>query len=91
MIVADTDVLSEPLRPRPEEQVLRWLERHHQELAITTVTIGELRYGARRLPAGQRRSALIEAIEQLVVAAGDRVLPYGAGAADAYGALRAVR
>ena len=55
------------------------------------MTIGELRYGARRLPEGQRRSALIEAIDRLVVADGDRVLPYGAEAADAYGVLRADR
>ena len=91
MIVADTNVLSEPLRPRPAGQVLQWLEHHRQDLAITAVTIGELRYGARRLPEGHRRSALMEAIDQLVASAGDRVLPYGAAAGDAYGVLRAER
>lgn len=89
MIIADTNVLSEPLRPGPDTQVLRWLEQNQQSLAISAVSVGELRYGARRLPEGRRRSALITAIDQLVTAAGDRVLPFGADAANAYGVLRA--
>lgn len=91
MIVADTNVLSEPLRQRPARRVVRWLKDNQEDLAITAVTVAELRYGARRLPRGRRRTGLLEATDQLVADAGTRLLPFGAEAADAYGALRAAR
>jgi predicted nucleic acid-binding protein len=91
VIVADTNVLSEPLRPRPEPRVLSWLAEHSDELAITTITVGELLYGARRLPPGKRRNALISAIESLIASAADRILPYDEQAAQHYAALRARR
>lgn len=91
MIVADTNVLSEPLRQRPEQRVVRWLKDNQQHLAITAVTVAELRYGARQLPRGRRRTGLLEATDQLVADAGTRLLPFSAEAADAYGALRAAR
>jgi predicted nucleic acid-binding protein len=91
MIVVDTNVLSEPLRKQPDASVLQWLTRHGSDLAVTTVTISELVYGARRLPIGQRRAQLIDGIEGLLRRVGDRVLPVDEGAARAYGSLRAER
>lgn len=91
MIVANTTVLSEPLRPRPEPGVLAWLAVHRDELAITTITVGELLYGAPRLPSGKRREALIAAVESLVASAAKRVLPYDERAAEHYAGLRAGR
>lgn len=91
MIVADTNVLSEPLRPRPDSLVLAWIAEHGDELAITSITVGELLYGARRLPSGKRRNALLVAVESLVASAADRVLPYDERAAQHYAVLRAQR
>lgn len=91
MIVADTNVLSEPLRPRPEPRVLAWLAEHGEELAITTITVGELLYGARRLPQGKRKDELIAAVESLVASAAERVLPYDERAAQRYAELRTRR
>lgn len=91
MIVADTNVLSEPLRPRPDPRVLAWLAEHRTELAISTITVGELLYGVRRLPTGRRRSGLVAAVDALVAAAADRVLPYDEPAAQQYAVLRARR
>ena len=58
MIVADTNVLSEPLRVRPNPEVLAWLERHTADLFITAITVGELLTGVRALPEGRRRAGL---------------------------------
>ncbi len=91
MIVADTNVLSEPLRPQPDHSVIRWLAAHAHELAITTVTVAELRYGVYRLPVGRRRHALDAAVTALVTQAGDRLLSFGPAAAEHYAAIRAER
>lgn len=42
MILADTNVLSEPLRTLPDQAVLAWLGEHAKDIALTTITIGEL-------------------------------------------------
>ena len=52
MIVLDTNVLSEPLRPKPAPRVIDWLDRqHHETLATTTLTLAELRLGVDALNA----------------------------------------
>jgi len=66
MIVLDTNVLSEALKPSPSERVLRWLAG--QELLTvftTTITLAEVLYGIERLPAGKRRMRLSAAIEKV--------------------------
>jgi predicted nucleic acid-binding protein len=69
VIVLDTNVVSEPLKPRPEPAVLTWLDAQSpQTLYITTVTLAELLAGVALLPAGRRRRDLEKAMS-------DRVLP----------------
>jgi len=91
VIVADTNVLSEPLQARPDPRVLAWLSRYADVLAVTTITVGELLYGAFRLEGGRRREGLLTAIEALVAGAGQRVLPYDESAARHYAQLRRAR
>ncbi|WP_405058383.1 type II toxin-antitoxin system VapC family toxin [Kribbella sp. NBC_01505] len=91
MIVADTNVLSEPLRKAPSAAVLAWLADNGPELAITTVTVSELLYGVRRLPEGRRRTNLTEAVERLIRAAQDRLLDYDEEAARAHASIRVAR
>lgn len=60
MIVLDSDVLSEVLRPAPEARVLAWLASWPRSaLFTTTVTRGEIFCGVRLLPEGRRRDALL--------------------------------
>lgn len=67
MIVLDTNVISETMRAEPDANVMAWLnDQHLASLWLTAVTVAELRFGAARLPAGKRRSALIERIEMAV-------------------------
>ncbi len=59
MIILDTNVVSEPLRPRPNREVLDWLDRQSPEtLYLTTINIAELWTGIEILPAGKRRTQL---------------------------------
>ncbi|MBX7250759.1 MAG: type II toxin-antitoxin system VapC family toxin [Candidatus Promineofilum sp.] len=54
----DTNILSEPLRPRPNEAVLRMLRRHQAELATATLVWHELLFGCYRLSPSARRVAV---------------------------------
>ena len=86
MIVLDTNVLSELLRPAPEPRVLTWLANQPRASLFTTaVTQGEILYGIRLLPDGQRRRKLAEAV--LAIFNEDfagRVLSFDGDAAGAY-------
>ncbi|GAA4341879.1 type II toxin-antitoxin system VapC family toxin [Pigmentiphaga soli] len=93
MIVLDTNVLSEILRPAPDPQMLAWLESQPRfALFTTTVTQGELLHGVRLLPDGQRKSALLTAVQAIFAAdfAG-QVLGFDSDAAGAYAEIAATR
>ena len=91
MIVLDTNVLSETLRPSPDPSVLAWLDATGSDTSTTAVTVGEILVGVSLLPAGRRRSELSAAIEALVGAFTARVLAYDAGAAREYALVRSER
>jgi len=84
----DTNVVSEPLRPAPNEHVLERLEQHEAEIAIASVIWHELLYGTYRLPSSAKRSA-IEAYLNDVVALSFPILPYDPQAAQWHAAERA--
>jgi predicted nucleic acid-binding protein len=93
MIVLDTNVLSELMRRRPAARVLSWVDAQNADaLAITAVTVAELRYGIARLSRGARRAKLAAAVDALVRQdfAG-RVLPFDVEAAEHYAELVAER
>ena len=59
MIVLDTNIISEIMRPQPSVHVMSWLRQQPLNRLVTTaVTIAEIRYGLGRLPQGQRRRDL---------------------------------
>jgi toxin FitB len=93
MIVLDTNVLSEALRPVPEPSVLDWLENQPRaSLFITTVTRGEILYGIRLLADGKRRRGLWEAVKKIFDADfADQVLSFDSDAADMYADIAASR
>lgn len=66
MIVLDTNVLSECLRPVASPRVLDWLARQQRSwLFTTTVVEGEILYGVRLLPDGARRDSLLQAVRAI--------------------------
>ena len=86
MIVLDTNVLSEVLRPRPEPRVVAWLEGLDGDVAITAVTLAELLAGLRRLPDGRRKAELSAAVTAALepYRDGRAILPFDEACADAY-------
>lgn len=66
MILLDTNVLSEILRPSPNPSVEQWLNAHFQQSAISAVSLLELLGGAAIMPPGKRRQALETAINRIV-------------------------
>ncbi|WP_017976568.1 type II toxin-antitoxin system VapC family toxin [Actinopolyspora halophila] len=67
MIILDTNVVSELVRARPERSVLEWSDSLVvDEVAITAATVAELLHGVTRLPDGQRKAALGEAVRSVV-------------------------
>ena len=93
MIILDTNVLSELLRPDPARQVERWLAAQDgTKVYFTTVGEAELRHGVAILPSGKRRNALTTAIEGLLEEDfRDRILSFDRPAARAYAAIAAER
>ena len=85
----DTNVLSELVRPRPEPRVQAWIaSTPDTALHISVLTLGELRQGVERLPAGPRREKLRVWLEtDLTEWFDDRVLPVTAQVADRWGRL----
>jgi predicted nucleic acid-binding protein len=53
MIVIDTNVASELMKPSPDPSVRDWIVAHRGDrLHTTSITVAEIRYGIERLPAG---------------------------------------
>lgn len=93
MIVLDTNIVSEVFRPVPEPRVVAWLESLTGEVAIAAVTLAELLAGVRRLPDGQRRSALAEQVHLALepYRATRAILPFDVAAAEQYAEVLAAR
>jgi len=93
MIVLDTNVLSETLRPVPEPSVLDWLANQPRaSLFITTITRGEILYGIRLLSDGKRRRGLWDAAKKIFDEDfADQVLSFDGDAADMYAEIAASR
>jgi toxin FitB len=90
VIVLDTNVVSELMKPVPDAPVRDWLSGLGDvPLTTTAVTVAEIEYGLQRMPAGRRRTDLATSFEVLIRALG--VLPLDDVAARFAGQLRAHR
>ncbi|SEJ46948.1 hypothetical protein SAMN05518849_10764 [Sphingobium sp. AP50] len=88
MIVLDTNVVSEAMRPSADPSVTDWLNRQPAEtLFLTSVTLAELLFGIAALPEGKRKNALAFTLGGLLELFGDRILPFETKAAQSYANL----
>ncbi|TCN33745.1 type II toxin-antitoxin system VapC family toxin [Sinorhizobium americanum] len=88
MIVLDTNVVSEAMKPSPDPAVRSWLnEPVAESLYLSSVTMAELLFGVGALPDGRRKKALTETLHGVVELFGDRVLPFDIRAARHYAEL----
>ena len=86
MILLDTNVVSEAMRPKPDRNVLEWLDAQAaQTLFLSTVSLAELLLGIESLPTAKRRRALAAALaEQVVALFAERIVPFDLAAAQSY-------
>ncbi len=93
MLVIDTNVASELMRPVPTPTVAAWIaERDATEMYLTAVSEAELRFGVAILPAGRRRNALEAAMcRWLDLGFAERILPFESAATRAYAEIAASR
>lgn len=88
MIVLDTKVVSEAMKPAPAAAVRDWLDAQAAEtLFLTSVTIAELRFGVGALPDGRRKQQLGEVLDGLLGLFEGRILPFDTPAALRYAEL----
>ena len=93
MIVLDTNVLSEALKPVPSDTVLAWMAAEIPlSVFTTTITLAEVLYGVEALPPGKRRTRLLLAIEKMFAEEfAGRILPFDEDAARMFAGIVASR
>jgi predicted nucleic acid-binding protein len=57
--LVDANVLSEPTKPQPARNVVKWLRDNEAELVLSPIVLGELESGILALPTGRRRRELL--------------------------------
>lgn len=88
MIVLDTNVVSEAMKPEPDRAVRAWLnEQVAETLYLSSVTLAELLFGIGALPDGRRKSGLAATLDGLLALFGNRVLSFDTEAAGRYADL----
>jgi len=93
LIVLDTNVLSEMMRPASDPVVTEWLSaRPATSLFTTTITQAEILYGLQLLTAANRRSRLATAAQEMfAIDFAGRVLSFDQAAAQAYAEIAVAR
>ena len=90
MIILDTNVISETMKPASNPAVKSWMNRQNNEiLYLTSVTQAEIFYGIAVLPPGKRKDGLTNAFNGLLKHFAGRILPFDSEAALYYAQMAA--
>lgn len=89
--LVDTNVLSEPMKPRPNRAVVEWMESQPVEsLFLSAMTAGEVSQGLHGLPVGLKRRQLTEWwLAQVQTTFRGRIIPFGEAEAEKWGEIKA--
>lgn len=88
MIIFDTNLVSEAMKPEPHLTVLAWLNAQASEtLYLSSVTLAELLFGIEALPVGKRKDMLAQTLDGILQLFQNRVLPFDTDAARCYTVL----
>jgi predicted nucleic acid-binding protein len=91
MIILDTNVLGELVRPQPDRNVIRWVDRQAaDELATTAITAAEMALGAAQMDDGKRKAQII-ALNAAILGQMAIILPFSAHDAENYARVMDVR
>ncbi len=93
MIVLDTNVISELMRPTPSDRVLGWVDDQNQDqLYITVITLAETLYGIERMPDGRPKRQLSQYVGVMLVRRfSSRILSYDESATKTYATVATQR
>ena len=92
MIVVDTNVVSELMRPSPSPRIRDWVNTQVPgELCTTAVTLAEIRYGLERLPDGRRKDSLLATATEVFAEFSEFIQAFDADAAIRYATIVARR
>ncbi|MBN9306365.1 MAG: hypothetical protein BGO82_19930 [Devosia sp. 67-54] len=84
MIIVDTNVLGELVRPHPNADVIAWMDRQAaSELVTTAITVAEMELGIAKMAEGKRRTQLV-ALNAAILGRLAAVLPFSADEAVSY-------
>lgn len=88
MILLDTNVVSEAMKPEPHQAVRDWLDAQVEDtLFLSSVTVAELMFGVGALPRGKRRDKLAATLDDVLELFAPRILPFDREAAERYAGL----
>ena len=93
MILLDTNVVSELMKPQPDSSVLDWMDRQTKaEVFTSAITCAEIELGISLLPEGKRRDALNKAAHAMFTEDfACAILPFNEDSATHYATLVAQR
>jgi predicted nucleic acid-binding protein len=93
VILLDTNVVSELMRPAPASQVLEWFAGQEPAgLALSVITVAEILYGLERLPAGRRRTGLVARFHAFLERGfANAIHPVDLATAEQFAKIRAAR
>lgn len=93
MIILDTNVISELMKPVASPEVETWCNsQSDHDLFITTTTQAEILYGISILPTGARKQELQARAERMLSETfANRILPFDQNAAEHYATIAAHR
>jgi predicted nucleic acid-binding protein len=88
-VLVDTNIWSEAVKTKADPGVIAWLQENEPLLYISTLTIGEIRFGIERLPPGKRKSSYQIWLSVLIGRMRGRVLSFNTSVATVWGQLLA--
>jgi toxin FitB len=91
MIVLDTNVMSELMRPVCDPAVLQWFLLNEEACCLCAIMVGELAYGIAKLDEGTRRQRLSAQLSEWRIRFSNRMLTYTDTSAIIYGDIMALR
>jgi len=93
MIIFDTNVISELLKPSPNNHVIAWIESlSRQMIFTTTITKSELIYGLFILPEGKKKLEKLQDLRDILDNDfNGKILSFDSDAADAFAQISSLR
>jgi len=87
VILIDTNVVSETLKAKPEEQVVRWLTENDEDIWLPVIVIAEIAYAIERIRPEQRASRLAQGLDAWRDRFHDRICTFSESDALVYGRI----